>query len=195
MVPQIQHYCIKKWIRRNRPAQHHQIEEPALKERDEDDKALPPVVTSTPSADNVRMGVESTMMGTNSQIGLHEDMDLCNQDDNVDEVNFSINNESTSSSDMTNYRDISMDGVFDLKKIESWSLPSIQRRTAELHRKVNLAKRRSAQFTQGRINKHGNRLNGRHPALMMLVPPLLPEGYSLHTGIEASATQTLRKEC
>lgn len=86
-------------------------------------------------------------------------MELGNQDEipSTHDADLSINNVSTSWSEMTiNYKDISTDGVFDLKKIESWSLPSIQRRTAEPHRDVNMAKQWSSQFTVGRVTNLGN---------------------------------------
>lgn len=115
---------------------------------------IPPnVITSTPNTDNVTM--KETSPGKTKQ----DEMDLENQDTilGTQDTNLSINNESISSSDMSsNYKDISTDGIFDLKKIQSWSLPSIQRRTAELHRKVNLAKRRTSQFVTGRVNKPGH---------------------------------------
>lgn len=108
-----------------------------------------PVITSTPSANTPAAGAapvteQLEYMDTDKQVS----------DAEAPDTNLSINNESSLSSEMnTNYRDISTDGIFDLKKIESWSLRSIQRRTAELHRKVNMAKRRSSQFVAGRVTK------------------------------------------
>lgn len=106
------------------------------------------LLTSTP-------GVNDQLTGNAGKL----DMELGQDDEpsNVDDVNLSINNVSTTSSDaVPDYHDISTDGVFDLKKIQSWSLPSIQRRTAELHRKVNAAKRRSSQLNCGRVNKQNS---------------------------------------
>lgn len=131
-------------------------EETTYVERDEGEITLPSVVTSTPSADKAATGPDKARKDLNPLIDPHENMDTGDQGDNSGDINYSINNESTSSVDTTIYKDISTDGVFDLKKIESWTLPSIQRRTAELHRKVNLAKRRTSQFLQGRVNKPGN---------------------------------------
>lgn len=117
--------------------------------KNEEDGVPPPtVVTSTPSADAHASGDAPTIP--------HEEMELSNQSTVIDEANLSINNVSSSSSETTNYRDITTDGVFDLKKIESWTLPSIQRRTAELHQKVAAARRRSSQFATSRLDRPGN---------------------------------------
>lgn len=148
------------------------------------------LLTSTPG---VSMQASTTAdEPTNMDLGRDEELSQ------VDDANLSINNTSTTSSDTTiNYQNISTDGMFDLNKIQSWTLPSIQRRTAELHRKVNTAKRRVSQYSSGRVNKSNSStlsLPSTDKCNEFSTKQLV-ESLVRHTATEVLQTLATRRDC